>query len=61
MPGINSKVNVAKLQCKTGGKGPCLVWTEGRNTVWLRLQSYNVKLLSMVLVCSGGGLGTQSG
>ena len=52
----HSLVKVAKLQCKTAGLGPCLFqW--GAITVWLRLQSYNVKLLTIVLVYSGRGLG----
>ena len=30
------------------------------NTVWLRLQSYSVKLLAIFLVYSGGGVGIKS-
>ena len=54
----HSLTKVAKLQCDTAGYGPCLFQKGGfRNTVWLRLQSYNVKLMAIVLVYPGGGVG----
>ena len=51
--GEHDLLKVEKLQCKTAGHGPGLFqqWGLG-NTVWLRLQSHNVKLLAMVLVYS---------
>ena len=53
---------LVSAQCKTAGHGPCLFeWGEVFNTVWLRLQSFSVKVLAMILVYSSGGLGTQSG
>ena len=57
--GKHSLVKVAKLQYKTAGH--VLVYSSGvgGNTVRLRLQSWNVKLLAIVLFYSGGGLGND--
>ena len=51
---------LVSAQCKTAGHGPYLFQcgTGVGNTVQLRLQSYHVKLLAMVLIYSSGvGLG----
>ena len=50
----DSLVKVAKLESKTTGHGPCLFWVRVWSTVWIRVQSYKVKLLAMVLVYSSG-------